>query len=76
MLSKTKRWGTMCYNQALAGHVCSQLGFPSQGKLCSIMQIIHWGNIKISNCTVHVGCNALILTLRVGASNLRSEKIY
>ncbi len=22
----------MCYNQALAGHVCSQLGFPSQGK--------------------------------------------
>ncbi|XP_064397483.1 lysyl oxidase homolog 2-like isoform X2 [Halichondria panicea] len=27
---QNKRWGTMCYNQALAGHVCSQLGFPSQ----------------------------------------------
>ncbi len=39
----------MCYNQALAGHVCSQLGFPSQGK-----KFIHMQQTK----TIFVGAAA------------------
>ncbi|XP_064397387.1 neurotrypsin-like isoform X2 [Halichondria panicea] len=34
---QNKRWGTMCYNQALAGHVCSQLGFPSQAAVSNVI---------------------------------------
>ena len=32
------RWGTVCNNsqEGIAGAVCSQLGFPTQGKLLSV----------------------------------------
>ncbi len=26
------RWGTVCYNEKLAGTVCEQLGFGNQGE--------------------------------------------
>ncbi|XP_064397375.1 scavenger receptor cysteine-rich domain superfamily protein-like isoform X3 [Halichondria panicea] len=34
---QNQRWGTMCYNQVLAGHVCSQLGFPSQAAVSNVI---------------------------------------